>query len=59
MTQSLQAWEQFATYDNFLLAWQRTVNTTSRMMSDDLGLRAFAYNLEANLRDLLARVNCE
>ncbi|MEH2372298.1 hypothetical protein [Nostoc sp.] len=49
-------WDKFLTYDNFLLAWQRTVNVTSRMIIDELGFQIFAFNLEANLKDLIRQV---
>ena len=52
-------WERFANYENFLLAWQRTVNVTSRMVNDELGLETFAYNLQANLEDLVRQVRAE
>lgn len=52
-------WDKFANFDNFLLAWQRTVNGTSRMVSDNLGLHIFGYNLDANLRDLVRQVNAD
>lgn len=52
-------WEQFATFENFQLAWQRTVNVSSRMITDDLGKEVFAYNLEVNLRELLHQVQAE
>ena len=59
MTSRQSIWEQFATFDNFLLAWQRTVNASSRMVNDELGLKTFAYNLDANLRDLVRQVQAE
>jgi retron-type reverse transcriptase len=59
MLSSETLWNKFATYDNFLLAWQRTVNVTSRMIHDDLGLKTFAYNLQANLKDLIRQVQAE
>ncbi len=52
-------WEKFATTDNFLLAWQRLVNVTSRMLVDDLGMEIFAYNLLENIEDLVAKVRDE
>jgi retron-type reverse transcriptase len=52
-------WDEFATYENFLLAWQRTVNCSSRMVRDQLGLRVFAHNLQANLEDLITRLQDE
>jgi hypothetical protein len=48
--------DEFATLDNFLLAWQRTVNCTSRMVQDELGMEAFAYNLNENLDELVRLV---
>ncbi len=57
MTSSL--WDRFTTYDNFLLAWQRTVNCSSRIIHDQLGIKIFAYNLDTNLRDLLGKVQAE
>jgi len=59
MTSSETLWSKFANYDNFLLAWQRTVNVTSRMLHDDLGLKIFAHNLQANLEDLVRQVQAE
>lgn len=59
MTLCKSPWEQFASYENFLLAWQRTVNVSSRMVSDELGLETFSFNLEANLRDLVRQVGSE
>lgn len=59
MTSSETLWNQFTTYDNFLLAWQRTVNCTSRMIHDELGMKTFAYNLEANLKDLIRQVQAK
>ncbi len=52
-------WGKFATYGNFLLAWQRTVNVTSLMIEDEIGMEAFGYNLQASLEDLLRRVMAE
>lgn len=59
MTFSENLWDRFLTYDNFLLAWQRTVNVTSRMIIDELGFKIFAFNLEANLKDLIRQVKAE
>lgn len=59
MTFSENLWDKFLTYDNFLLAWQRTVNVTSRMIIDELGFKIFAFNLEANLKDLIRQVQAE
>lgn len=59
MTFSETLWDRFLTYDNFLLAWQRTVNVTSRMIIDELGFKIFAFNLEANLKDLIRQVKAE
>jgi len=56
---SLSLWEQFATFDNFLLAWQRLANVSSRMVIDELGREVFAYNLHENIEDLVARVSNE
>ncbi|MGB8984331.1 MAG: RNA-directed DNA polymerase, partial [Anaerolineales bacterium] len=53
---STPLWDEFATIENFTLAWQRTVNCTSRIMQDELGIRIFAHNLQANLEDLLRKV---
>lgn len=52
-------WDKFANYENFLLAWQRTVNVTSRMINEKLGMEIFAYNLQSNLEDLVQQVNSE
>jgi hypothetical protein len=52
-------WDKFANYENFLLAWQRTVNVTSRMLNDKLGMKIFEYNLQSNLEDLVQQVNSE
>jgi len=52
-------WDKFANYENFLLAWQRTVNVTSRMVHEKLGMEIFAYNLQSNLEDLVQQVNSE
>jgi len=52
-------WSKFVDYDNFLLAWQRTVNVTSRMVHDKLGMKTFAYNLQANLEDLVQQVKAD
>lgn len=52
-------WDKFATIDNFILAWQRTVNCSSRMMQDELGMMVFAHDLQANLEDLLRKVQAE
>ncbi len=57
LNQSL--WDNFATYDNFLLAWQRTVNTTSRMIRDELGMKVFAHNLQTNLEYLVQQVKAK
>lgn len=54
-----ELWDEFANYDNFLLAWQRTVNVTSRMFHEKLGMEIFAYNLQSNLEDLVQQVNSE
>lgn len=59
MTSSQTLWSKFANYDNFLLAWQRTVNVTSRMIHDELGIKTFAYNLQANLEELVRQVQAE
>ncbi|MBP5971831.1 RNA-directed DNA polymerase [Brasilonema sp. CT11] len=59
MTIATSLWNKFATYDNFLLAWQRTVNVTSRMVHDELGMKLFAHNLQANLENLVQRVVAE
>lgn len=59
MNSTMTLWERFANYDNFLLAWQRTVNCSSRIVHDELGLRIFAYNLQANLEDLVRKVQAE
>ncbi|MBD2731615.1 hypothetical protein H6G96_36375 [Nostoc sp. FACHB-892] len=59
MTVSENLWDKFLTYDNFLLAWQRTINVTSRMIIDELGFKIFAFNLEANLKDLIRQVQAE
>ena len=50
-------WDKFANYENFLLAWQRTVNVTSRMFHEKLGMEIFEYNLQSNLEDLVQQVN--
>ncbi len=50
-------WADFISYDN--LAWQRTVNVTSRIIVDEVGMRTFAYNLQANLEDLIRRIQME
>lgn len=52
-------WNKFADYDNFLLAWQRTVNVRSRMVQDKRGMETFAYNLQDNLEDLVEQVKAE
>jgi retron-type reverse transcriptase len=52
-------WNSFATYDNFLLAWQRTVNNSSRIVVDDLAMNVFAHNLQANIEALLVKLNDE
>lgn len=52
-------WSEFATFDNFLLAWQRLANVSSRMVSDEVGKDVFAFNLHDNLQDLVERVNSE
>lgn len=52
-------WSEFATFDNFLLAWQRLANVSSRMLSDELGTDVFAFNLHKNLEDLVERVDRE
>lgn len=59
MTSNDNLWSKFANYENFLLAWQRTVNVTSRMVLDKLGMKAFAHNLQANLEDLVQQVKAE
>lgn len=59
MSSSNHLWKQFANYENFLLAWQRTVNVTSRMVHDELGMKTFAYNLQTNLEDLVQKVQEE
>ncbi len=56
---TMSLWNRFADFDNFLLAWQRIANVSSRMISDDLGSEIFAFNLHENLHDLVARVNSE
>mgnify|MGYP005849258157 CR=1 FL=1 len=56
---TMSLWDRFANFDNFLLAWQRIANVSSRMISDDLGSEIFAFNLHENLHDLVARVNSE
>lgn len=52
-------WDKFANYENFLLAWQRTVNVTSRMVHEKLGMDIFSYNLQSNLEYLVQQVNSE
>lgn len=52
-------WDRFTSYDNFFLAWQRTSHCSSRMIRDELGLEVFSYNLQANLEDLIRRVDAE
>ncbi|MDO8753394.1 MAG: hypothetical protein Q7J80_05830, partial [Anaerolineales bacterium] len=52
-------WNKFATIDNFILAWQRTVNCSSRMMQDELGMKVFAHDLQLNLEDLLRKVQAQ
>ncbi|BAZ65788.1 RNA-directed DNA polymerase [Fischerella sp. NIES-4106] len=59
MTSNQSLWDMFATYDNFLLAWQRTVNTTSRMIRDELGMKIFAHNLQTNLEYLVQQVKAK
>ncbi len=59
MTSSELLWNNFATYENFLLAWQRTVNVRNRMIHDELGMKIFAYNLQANLEYLVNQVQAE
>jgi len=59
MVASNNLWDKFANYENFLLAWQRTVNVTSRMVHDKLGMKTFAYNLQANLENLVQQVKSE
>jgi retron-type reverse transcriptase len=59
MVLNVSLWDKFADYDNFLLAWQRTVNVTSRMVQDKLGMKIFAHNLQDNLEDLVERVKSE
>lgn len=59
MTSSKSLWNKFATYDNFMLAWQRTVNVTSRMVHDELGMKIFAHNLQANLEYLVQQAQAE
>ncbi|MEO0536917.1 MAG: RNA-directed DNA polymerase [Cyanobacteria bacterium P01_A01_bin.123] len=54
-----ELWDKFANYENFLLAWQRTVNVTSRMVHEKLGMEIFAYNLQSNLEDLVQQVKSE
>lgn len=55
----MSLWDEFANYDNFLLAWQRTVNVSSRMVVDELGMRIFAYNLQSSLENLIESVKAE
>jgi hypothetical protein len=57
MISSNELWDKFANYENFLLAWQRTVNVTSRMVYEKLGMQTFAYNLQSNLEDLVQQVD--
>ena len=52
-------WDRFATIDNFILAWQRTVNCSSRIMQDELGMKVFAHDLQASLEDLLRKVQAQ
>jgi len=52
-------WDKFATIRNFTLAWQRTVNCSSRIVNDELGIKYFSYNLQSNLEDLLLKVQAE
>ncbi|NJN58693.1 MAG: RNA-directed DNA polymerase [Leptolyngbyaceae cyanobacterium SL_5_9] len=59
MLSSNELWNKFSNYENFLLAWQRTVNVTSRMVHEKLGMQIFAYNLQSNLEDLVQQVNSE
>ena len=59
MVFSESLWSKFADYDNFLLAWQRTVNVSSRMVQDKLGMEAFAHNLQDNLENLVQQVKAE
>ena len=53
---STPLWDKFATIQNFTLAWQRTVNCSSRIMNDELGIKLFSFNLQSNLEDLLMKV---
>lgn len=55
----MELWDRFADYENFLLAWLRIANVSSRMISDSLGSEIFAFNLHENLRDLVTRINSE
>jgi len=59
MTSPNFLWNKFANYDNFFLAWERILNVSSRMIHDELGLEIFAYNLQANLEDLVRQINAE
>ncbi|WP_156820009.1 hypothetical protein [Synechococcus sp. PCC 7336] len=54
-----ELWSDFANYENCLLAWQRTVNVTSRMLHEKLGMEIFAYNLQDNLEDLVEQTTKE
>ena len=56
---TMSLWNRFADFDNFLLAWQRIANVSSRMINNDLGSEIFTFNLHENLRDLVAKVNNE
>lgn len=56
---STPLWNKFATIQNFTLAWQRTVNCSSRIMQDELGMKVFAHDLQANLEDLLRKVQAQ
>ncbi len=52
-------WDRFATIDNFILAWQRLVNVSSRMLVDEIGMTVFSFNLRENLEDLMAKVKSD
>jgi retron-type reverse transcriptase len=52
-------WNRFSTFDNFLLAWQRIVNVSSRMVNDTLSMELFAFNLHDSLRELVRLVAAE
>ena len=52
-------WDDFLSYDNFMLAWQRILRSRHYYNKDRVGLRVYEANLDANLRYLIDKLREE